>query len=319
MSTRFGLPFGVAVAGLRALRALVAADGVYDAREQALLDAVARSLGVKLDVASLTPASPEEVAGSITDPTHRERLVQAMLITALIDGEATPAEAALVDAFAMALEVDEPRVRNLHHLLHGHIRYLQFDLLRRSPMISDVVAHEWRRAGLRGVWKNVAPLAPGRFLAQDAALAERYRALAALPEGSFGRCYHDHMRERGFTFPGEKAGFPEGFAKHDLCHVLGDYGTDPSGECEVVAFISAFMRHDPFGYLFMIFVHEHLDISVFEGDPTGYFAFEPERVLRALERGLAVNADLYDAAFDWWPLFPRPIDEVRASLGIRPR
>jgi tellurite resistance protein len=313
------LPAPIALLGLRALRAVVLADGVFDERERALLAALARALHLDVDVGALAPATAAETAAGITDPVHRERLVQALLITALIDGGVTDAEATVVDEFARVLEVDEPRVRNLHHILDGHLRWMQFDLMRRSPMVTDVIEHEWRERGTRGVWKNLAPLMPGRFLAQDDALAARYLALEHLPEDTFGRHYFEHLKARGFTFPGQKGGFPEGFAKHDFCHVLGDYDTDPAGECEVVAFIAGFLQHDPFGYLFMIFVHCHLDVVVFQGDPTGHFAFDVDRVLRALQRGMAVNRDLYDVDFDWWPLLSRPIADVRAELGIGPR
>lgn len=313
------LPEEIAVAGLEALNAVIAADGVVEDREKRLLEAVARALSVEVDVDALAVASPEETAAVITDPVHRERLVQAQLVTALIDGEASAEETETIAAFARALEVDEPRLASLHRLMHGQLRQLQFDLLRRSPMISDVVRYQWEHAGLRGVWKTMAPLAPGRTLAQDPALAARYLALGELPEGAFGRVYFDHMRARGFTFPGQKGGFPEGFVKHDLCHVLGGYDTDPAGECEVGAFIAGFMKHDPFGYLFMLMVHCHLGVEIFQGDATGTFEFDVDRVLAALRRGMRVNRDLYAVDFDWWPYYPRPIADVRAELGVGPQ
>lgn len=311
------LPTEIAVAALKALDAVIVADDVVDGRERSLLAAVARALDVEVDVDALAPATPEETAAVITDPVHRERLVQAQIVTALIDGQASHEELSTVRAFAEALGVDEPRLDNLRHLLDGHLRWLQFDLMRRSPMVRDVVDYQWEHGGLRGVWKTVAPLAPGRVLAQDPDLAARYRALGDLPEGTFGRVYFDHMSARGFTFPGEKGGFPEGFVKHDLCHVLGGYDTDPAGECEVGAFIGGFMKADPFGYLFMLMVHCHLDVSIFEGDATGTFAFDPDRVLAALAKGMGVNRDLYAVDMDWWPYYTRPIDEVRAELGVR--
>ncbi len=306
----------VARVGLRALRAVVLADGAYEDHERRLLEAVARALGVDADVHDLDPIAPAEAAAALTDPVHRTRVVQAQLVTALIDGAVTEREAMVIHGFARALGVDEPRVRNLHHVLDGRLRWMQFDLMRRSPMVGDVARHAWDKAGLRGVWKQLAPLAPGRTLAQDEALAQRYLALGALPEGTFGRVYFDHMRAQGFTFPGQPGGFPEGFMKHDLCHVLSGYGTDPTGECEVVAFIAGFMQHDPFGYLFMIFLHCHLGIEIFQGDPTGRFAFDVDRVVAALQRGMAVKHDLYAVDFDWWPYFLRPLTEVRAELGI---
>jgi hypothetical protein len=41
-------------------------------------------------------------------------------------------------------------------------------------------------------------------------------------------------------------------------------------------------------------------------------------VLRALERGAQVTEDLYDTKWDYWPLFPLPLDEVRARYNILP-
>lgn len=154
------VPTEIAVAALKALDAVIVAADVVQDRERALLAAVARALDVEVDVDALAPSTPEEAASVITDPVHRERLVQAQIVTALIDGEASEEELRVVRAFAEALGVDEPRLDNLRQLLGGHLRWLQFDLLRRSPMVRDVVDYQWKRAGLAGVWKTVAPLAP---------------------------------------------------------------------------------------------------------------------------------------------------------------
>src|SRR5262249_25779533 len=134
-----------------------------------------------------------------------------------------------------------------------------------------------------------------------------------------GREYWAHMTQRRFPLPGEPSGFPAEFAKHDLCHVLGDYDTDSVGECEVVAFISGFMRADPFWYLFMIAMHMHLGVETFENTTTSRLAFDPVRVAAALKRGRQVNVDLYDVGMDWWPLFPLPLDEVRRKYNILPK
>jgi hypothetical protein len=62
----------------------------------------------------------------------------------------------------------------------------------------------------------------------------------------------------------------------------------------------------------------HLGVEIFDGDNTARFAFDPARVLRALERGAQVTEDLYDPKWDYWPLFPLPLDEVRARYNILP-
>lgn len=315
---RLGLTDDEAVAGLRALKAVSLADGVFDESERNLVRAAGSALSLVVDVDALEACEPAVAAEAITDALHRERLVQAMLICALIDGEASDAEAALIERFAEALEVEEPRVRDFEHLARGHLRYVQFDLMRHSTMVSDVVREAFRKQGVSGAYKTLAPFAHDG-LAKDDALAGRYEALGELDEGTFGRAYFEHMKERGFSFPGQRRGFPEGFIKHDLCHVLGDYDTDPAGECEVIAFIAGFMKRDPFAYLFMIVLHMHLGIEIFRGDATGELAFDPQRALAALRRGSKVNQDLYATDFDWWEHLPRPLADVRHALNVLPK
>ena len=305
--------------GLRALKAVAAADGVIEARERRLMEAVTKALApgsVSIDTDAVTPIEAGTAAARVTDAVARERIVQAQLVMALIDGDPDARELEVIRGFAAAFEVDEPRLANLEQLVRRQHHLLKLDLNRRSKMTQEAVAHAYREAGLRGAWRSFAPFL-SKHLANDPALAARYEALGELPEGSFGRAYHAHIRSRGFAFPGEPGGFPEVFVKHDLCHVLGGYDTDPTGECEVVAFIAGFMQADPFWYLFMVLIHMHLGIETFQDNPLGEDAFDPDRVLAALEKGRGVSRDLYDPTIDWWPLYERPLDEVRAELGVR--
>ncbi len=305
--------------GLRALKALALADGTFAERERELLRAAARAFTpidrLVADPDLLDPITPAEVAALVPDEQTRTRIVQAQIIMALIDGEVSPTEHAIISEFAEALDVDEPRLHNLHQLLQGQHLLLRLDLNRRSLMLQEAVQHARQEGGLRAAWKTAAPFL-SKHLAVDSALAARYAALAELPPETFGFLYHAHMRERGFSFPGEPGGFPEEFIKHDCCHTLGGYDTDPVGECEVVAFICGFMRADPFWYLFMILVHMHLGITTFSDTPVGNMAFDAERVISAFRRGQQVPIDLYAPGFDWWPLFPLPIDEVRARFNL---
>jgi hypothetical protein len=76
------------------------------------------------------------------------------------------------------------------------------------------------------------------------------------------------------------------------------------------------MKSDPFWYLFMVLVHMHLGIETFHGNELGTWAFEPRQVLAAYTKGCGVVTDLYAPGFDWWPLFERPLERVRAELGV---
>ena len=303
------------IAAMRAGYAIAMADGVLRDAERRMLLAAARALSLDVDVDALEAIDPAGLAELITDPAVRERVVQALIVMSLIDGEPERHEIERIEDFASALEVEERRVHNLRQAYAGHSLLVRLDLNRRSEMVKVAADRAYEVEGLEGLRQMY-----GSFLglAHDPERAQRFRRLGLMPEGSFGREYWAHMTERGFGFPGEHKAFPEFLMKHDLCHVLGGYDTDPVGECEVVAFISGFMRSDPFGYLMMILLHMQLDIEIFYDTPTARSAADPERLVAAYARGCRVEQDLYDPEMDWWSLFPLPLQEVRERLGVPP-
>jgi ubiquinone biosynthesis protein Coq4 len=104
---------------------------------------------------------------------------------------------------------------------------------------------------------------------------------------------------------------------HDLGHVLAGYGTDPEGEIQQAAFQSGFVRNDGFAFLFFGIVQFHLGVKLTPiADPEVGF-FDVDKVMTALARGAACKIDLSDQ-WDFWPYMARPLDEVRAALGIPP-
>jgi hypothetical protein len=190
---------------------------------------------------------------------------------------------------------------------------MYFDLWRKSAYLSDSAKKAWHDKGLRGLYQFFGSITG---IATDAEIARRYRELEHLPKDTFGHAYFLHMKERNFSFPGELRAFPEELVKHDLAHVLGGYDTDPEGECEVIGFIAGFMKHDPFGYLFMIFVHMQLGVNVFDGSPVEHMSVPTERVVAAIERGTKVTRDLYDPSYRFWDDFPLPLAEVRRKYNV---
>jgi tellurite resistance protein len=295
---------------LGAARVVASADGTFDEHEQRLLAAAARALHHE---GPIEDASPEQVASVVHDEATRLRIIQALILVALIDGEVQDAEHEAIRSYAQAVGIDEPRLCNLKQLAHGNTRLLYFDLWRRSAYLKESAKKAWKDKGLRGLYHFFGSL-PG--IATDPDTAARYKQLGELPEGTFGHAYWLHMTERKFSFPGEVRGFPEELVKHDLAHVVGGYDTDPEGECEVIGFISGFMRDDPFGYLFMIVIHMQLGVNVFDGSPVEHMVLPTERVITAMERGSKVTRDLYDAEWDFWADFPLPLEDVRRKYGV---
>ncbi|HJL00926.1 MAG TPA: hypothetical protein RMH85_27725 [Polyangiaceae bacterium LLY-WYZ-15_(1-7)] len=296
---------------LGAMRAVAGADGDEDPRERELLEAASALLGVDAPAA----LEPEALRAAALPAEAAERVVQAAIFAAMMDGRVAPEEVALVNAFAAAAGVDEPRVRNLAQLAKGHTRLLWLDLARRS-FARDVFARALKADGPAGIWKIVGPLlGAGR----DPALTERYVKLGELPEDTLGHAYFRFLVDHDLAFPGEPHSVAEAGIWHDVTHVLGGYGVSPEEEVLVVSFIAGFSREDPFFWLFTITLQFHFAVQVSPYAKPKEGLVQPAKVLAAFERGRAVKADLSAPGWDPWPLFPRPLAEVRGELGVPAR
>lgn len=299
-------------AGLRVMKTVALSDGALREQEVSLLDAAARALGQPCDARALAEIAPSEAAVLMGDRVVRERALQAAMLVSMIDGEVSDAEVRTIESFAAALGVNEARVHNLRQLARGQVRRMWVDLARRS-FARPVFEEALRTRGLAGVLKIVLPMVG---LGADPELARRYNDLGQLPEGTLGRAYWRFIVENELGFPGEGPVAEEG-VWHDVSHVLGGYGTGPAGEVSVVCFIAGYRREDPFFWLFTIALQYHLGIKVSPYSVGLLGHFEPERVIRALRRGMSMTRDL-SVGYDPWPDMARPLDEVRRDYGVPP-
>lgn len=301
--------------GLRALKMIAAANGVFDDSERHLLTTAMNLFGARLDLDALEPIAPGELAAKIADPALRKQLLRAMVIVSLVDGEATPDEAALVERFAAALEIKTPDLTALRHLADKSMVRARFDIARRF-FAREKLLEFTREKGAGWLASAVAAMAG---LREDKALSSRYRALEACPAGSLGRGYFDFVAGQGFSFPGEKGSPPEVITLHDLTHVLSGYGTDPHGELQVLAFHAGCRREekDPFGFLLFGIAEFHLGMAMSPVAAGSRGMFDPAAVFAALQRGVACKIDPTDG-WDPWPVMDRPLSELRAEYNISP-
>jgi ubiquinone biosynthesis protein Coq4 len=300
---------------LRALKTVADASRGLHETERDLLEAAARVLQFDEPIEGLEPVEPDEAGVLLTNERDRTRLVEAMLLMALMDQEVDKPELAVIGRFAAAWSIDEPRIKNLHQYVDGHRNRMKLDVLRRSYFAQKVLPEAWKDQGLRGLWKAFGP----RFgKATDPELAWKYKQLGLLPEGTLGREYWTHLTARKFAMPGEPYGFPWQVV-HDMGHLLGEHDTDPAGEIEQAAFEAGYMNRDPFFLIFSTTMIFHLGFPVlgdnYIGTATG--KFDPVRAARAYERGVGCNVDLTE--WDYWPHVDRPIADVRKDLNIVPR
>lgn len=307
-----------ALLGLRAMKTVASASGAPGKSQLALMETARRViLHIDADIAALPLVTPAELATGFASVDLRHQFVQGLLVLALADGVPSRETVAKVEAFAEALGVDTPELRNLRRLAEQHMTLFKLDLLRRSQ-VGDILKNQLDQHGVVALAKSVLGM---RGLIEDAELAARYRAWEKLSAGTVGRSMWEYFQSNKFGMPGERFGFPEAGLYHDFCHVLGGYGTDPQGELQVASFTAGFKQTRPF-YLILFAV---LIFSTgVNARPTaaGYTTIgvlgEPgaaERMFAAIERGALVNTDLSDK-WDYWPCVEKPIEEVRRQLNI---
>lgn len=256
--------------------------------------------GVDVDLASLRPVAPDDLV--VADPTLALRFVESAITLELCRHPPEPAMADQVERAAAHLGVE----LDLQHLARD---YLRDDLDR---LVTDYARHH-----------DDYPEEVGALAELDADLAAQQRALADCPPGSLGRAFFEFHVDHGFAFAGEEGGGPRFLVPHDFTHVIADYPPDRYGEVAVNALscaASGGRRH---------FTALCASIALFEGglslrkggiSPEGGALASPQGVAMladAIARG--VECDGEPMALDHLALADVPLEEVRASVGLRPR
>jgi hypothetical protein len=298
---------------LRALKSVAVADGEFASQERAMLEAAQTIFGSTHDLDALPPITPAELAAALTDPKLRWQVVNGLVVITMVDEEVSATQVATAEAFAQALAVSVDELANLRQITARSMWSLRLDVARRV-WLKDHLLEKWREGGLRWITRAVASL---KGVIEDRPLAERYRALAKLPEGTVGRTYHDHMRECGFPLPGERGSTVEPQVIHDITHLLSGYGVDSEGEILAAAFSAGYRKRDPFTFIFFVICQFHLGIKFSPFAPADRGRFRPRETFEALRRGAAMNIDLSEG-WDPWTVMERPLEEVKREFGVPP-
>jgi hypothetical protein len=312
-------PREYAEAGLSAMKMVASAKGGISPAAQNLLAAAQRHLlDTRIDIAALAPIAPEALGEVIRDPALRRQFIQGMVVMSLADGVPSKEQAATVESFARAVDIDAAEVHSLRRLADQRMLLFRLDFLRRSH-IADIVKHQLEDQGFQGLVKGLLGL---RGYLEDPDLAARYRALARLPEDTLGHQFIRYLDRNKFAAPGERFGFPEAGIYHDFTHVLSGYDTDPQGEVQIAGFIAGYKKENPFFVILFVTLTFSAGVNVTplpQPHSEGIFAQEglADRFFTAIERGSRVNVDLSDR-WNHWDYVDKPVDEVRQALNIGP-
>ncbi len=259
------------------------------------------------------------------DEAFRTRILQMMILGALVLRPLPPAVADRVEAYADELSVDDGMLAVARRFASGQLGLAAFDFQRNgytADWAPERASALHSSSELHDAWQQSVA---------DPALAERWAAFEHLPAGTLGRRMWEFYRARGFAFPGSPGSAPPLLAQHDFVHVVADFGTRVESELEVFALIAR-ANDDPRGFSLLAMV-----VSLFE---TGYLAtgaglFESfpgqlsqagmaVRLADALRRGALSHGpdgqpDVDLLAVDWFTHADRPVEELREAFGIVPK
>jgi hypothetical protein len=320
MTSLFQFSPSASQAVLRALKTVAMADGKFAVKEHAMLVSSAELLGLGADdVERAAPIGPDDLAAALPDAVTRTLALKACLVMGIVDGQISPEEWKILSDFRTALGIDEADLQTFHGLVNDHRQLTRFQYerhLNAPPRKGTLYASE----GWQGVLQFFAEDIPFAHLTaarENAELAHRYRQIAALPEGTLGHALYRHYREREFAFAGEPGGVPEALVHHDIIHILSGYDTDFDGELQTLAFTAGMRREDPFAALFLVLLQFTAGYKV---TPSGALAsprtlFDPEKVLRALQRGRRTVID-FSGKRDFWDVMDHTIASLRAYYGV---
>lgn len=312
----------------RGIVTAIAPPGGLTELQEMLYDATFEAMtGVTVRVADLAPISPRAYAQGLArrNEAFRSRMVQSMIMGALVLRPLPPEVADRVAEFARELSIDDGMLAIAQRFAAGSLGLAAFDFERNgytAEWAPERAAVLHTTGVLDSAWSECV---------DDAALAARWEALADLPSGTIGRAMYEFYEARGFVFPGRPGSAPPLLAQHDWVHVLADYGSRVESELEVFAFVAR-ANDDPRAFSLFAMV-----VSLFE---TGYLRvgaglFEAfpgqlsqagvaQRVADALRRGalshgLDGEPDVDFLAVDWFALAARDLDELREGFGIVPK
>jgi hypothetical protein len=303
--------------------------------QRAVLNAVVESMtGVEVDVAEFEPLGPEDFAEAMRhrNRAFRTRMVQSMLLAEMLLVPIPPAVTASVETYAAWLGVADDMMPVVRRIASGSLGLALMDF-ERSGYFQELLAqppedlHTAR--ALSDAWDKAC---------DDPELHARWAALEHCPEASLGHGVWRFYRARGFTFPGLPESAPPRLAQHDWIHVLADYGSTVESEIEVFGFIAR-CNDDPQAFSLLAMVLGLFETGYLFGAAKGFFEYDRGHLSSDIDRmSVRLGDAMYRGAMlawhvndthpgrstdllttDWFEHADRPIDEVRAELGVLPR
>lgn len=305
----------------------VAQDGGLTRLQSMLLTALCEAMtGGSFDPDECDRVTESELAEGLArrDEMFRTRVVQSMVLVALLVRPFSEETGQRIDDYATALGVEDEFHREIHHFGPESYDAAIVDFAR-SGYADEFLEHS------RPVLHTDRDIGDGwQAVEDDPVLAQSWADLERCPDGSLGRGVFDFYQSRHFVFPGMPGSAPPLLAQHDWVHVIADYGTTLESELEVFGLV-AWADDDPRGFSLLAMVIGLFETGqvasgagLFEAD-TGHLSGTgmATRLADAMRRGAFARADgdvpKTFLGVDWFSYADVPVEEVRERFQITPK
>lgn len=262
-----------------------------------------------VDVDALPRMDPQRLKASLTGRALREDAARFVTVSAFVDGRLDPAKIDRVLAYARELGISANYIDEIADAARGHLDWALGHMVRDN--LESITGRAWPD-GPNIDAEAMAFMLPYRDR-PDPALAARFRALADLPEDTFGRAFLDHFNENGYAVPGEPDALNLTFSlPHDSSHVFAGYDTTPRGELLVSTFTAAMHPVYPIsGHVLPVIFSWHLGIKINDVAKSATGAMDPTEFWHAWARGSDMKIDIFGPDWDFWAWTPRPLADLR--------
>jgi hypothetical protein len=254
---------------------------------------------------------PDELAEHLVDEHHRTAFHELHMALETCRHPQSPAQVALVEEYALALEVDGDDLRIFRDLITSGVdaakadfqRFLSVDLEERfEPALTDM---------------PVDPHHP------EIKLAEKLGTFAEYGPDTLGRAYLSFYERFGLTLPGlDVSSNHHFFVAHDMTHTIAGLATTSPAEIALSAFQFAMdnSRINRAALLASLITHEagFAHAEHLKSGETGLLANPKNALLlgQELKRGSRCRADF--SLVDHFELAPMRLADVRAEFGVQP-
>ena len=284
-------------------------DAISREMLEATRDWVLNEKSIVID--GLTILSPADFAQQVQDQRQRQQALQFLILMPYLDTQVDASEVQLVNAYATALQLAPHTLKSLRLVGDRKLSQLLLGYTRRT--ITAILPG-------RGFWqKTKLVFSAIRQYWGDAKVAQRYQSLASLPADTLGRELYGYYRDRHFPLPGEPKSFSELIVGHDLVHLLSGIDTDMEGEITVAGF-EAGMSRSEFGFELLLEVildfHMGMKFTTMGILEAGHNHLNPTALMQAYARGLQMQFDLLDPAWDFKAVLDQPIATLRQSYQL---